>query len=371
MSRSVRINYELEAKRKREIYLNHLKDRIRNNLSRCEQHLHQIIQSGLSELVKEEYDTLVLNVANIRESYSTDPERFTESSSNIVSSAMTLHTKAINVRKMLDQKQAEYTEFLYALFKKFPNPVVRDFAYDECKQLVSTWKDIKLTLENKDTISSRVLGQFDTIMQRAELKAKKWMEEKQSEAELSTIATMAEQQIAVVEDSTLNTDIHGADKISKLKNIIKQTHPDGNQDKDQLLNELHGIMATQEQEVLDETYRRESITAIAGTLNNLGFIVSKPRLINEGEKDIVLIKAQRPAGQECTFKVTKDGSMEYSFEKYEGATCKKDIDSFLPKLEQVYGIKLSNERVIWENPDKISKDARQSPTGGSYKGGQK
>jgi len=63
--------------------------------------------------------------------------------------------------------------------------------------------------------------------------------------------------------------------------------------------------------------------------------------------------------------------MEYSFEKYEGATCKKDIDSFLPKLEQVYGIKLSNERVIWENPDKISKDARQSPTGGSYKGGQK
>jgi hypothetical protein len=57
--------------------------------------------------------------------------------------------------------------------------------------------------------------------------------------------------------------------------------------------------------------------------------------------------------------------------KYEGATCKKDIDSFLPKLEQVYGIKLSNERVIWENPDKISKDARQSPTGGSYKGGQK
>ena len=122
MSRSVRINYELEAKRKREIYLNHLKDRIRNNLSRCEEHLHQIIQSGLSELVKEEYDTLVLNAANIRENYSIDPERFTETSSNLVSSAMTLHTKAINVRKMLDQNSPNIQNSCMRYSRSFPIP---------------------------------------------------------------------------------------------------------------------------------------------------------------------------------------------------------------------------------------------------------
>ena len=42
-------------------------------------------------------------------------------------------------------------------------------------------------------------------------------------------------------------------------------------------------------------------------------------------------------------------------------TCLKDIEKFNVDLEKVYSIKLSDERVLWENPDKLSMDANTLP----------
>jgi len=39
----------------------------------------------------------------------------------------------------------------------------------------------------------------------------------------------------------------------------------------------------------------------------------------------------------------------------------KDIEKFNVDLEKVYSIKLSDERVLWENPDKLSTDANTLP----------
>ena len=52
---------------------------------------------------------------------------------------------------------------------------------------------------------------------------------------------------------------------------------------------------------------------------------------------------------------------DYKFDRYQGSACKKDIATVLPRLQSVYGIQLSNDRVLWENPDDMDADARPQP----------
>ena len=107
--------------------------------------------------------------------------------------------------------------------------------------------------------------------------------------------------------------------------------------------------------VEDETLRRETLKAIIESLQLVGFVVESPVLVD----GVVELAARRPSGEECVFYVDLKGGMEYHFDHYDGSACKKDIDQILPRLQDVYGIKLSDERVLWSNPDRISREARQ------------
>ena len=82
----------------------------------------------------------------------------------------------------------------------------------------------------------------------------------------------------------------------------------------------------------------------------------------------VKINLRRPGGEECTFIINTKGGMKYSFDGYKGMACKKDIDSVKKQLNDVYGVHFSNERVIWQNPDEIGKNAVNNPD--SMKGGR-
>ena len=41
--------------------------------------------------------------------------------------------------------------------------------------------------------------------------------------------------------------------------------------------------------------------------------------------------------------------------------CLKDIEKFNVELKKVYSIKLSDERVLWQNPDRLSMDSNSLP----------
>lgn len=114
--------------------------------------------------------------------------------------------------------------------------------------------------------------------------------------------------------------------------------------------------------VVDETYRREVVQAVYNSLEETGFVMQRPRRLRGEGVDEVVIRAQRPAGAEAEFKVDLKGTMKYKFDRYQGSACKRDIDAVLPHLQEVYGIRLSDRRVIWENPDDHDQDARPRPT---------
>ncbi|AFI03919.1 hypothetical protein [Helicobacter cetorum] len=125
------------------------------------------------------------------------------------------------------------------------------------------------------------------------------------------------------------------------------------------LKDLEELIEKEEQEeqerVAKEAVRKEMVKAIMESLNNAGFDVQKPTLNKEGE---VIIRSNRTNGNRADFKINLSGEVNYHFDGYKGKACKNDIDKVLPRLNEVYGINLSNERVLWENPDDEFADAK-------------
>lgn len=76
--------------------------------------------------------------------------------------------------------------------------------------------------------------------------------------------------------------------------------------------------------------------------------------------DYVRIVARRPSGKQAICEIGSDGLIRYRFDKYEAMTCLKDIERFNVDLESIYSLSLSDERVLWSNPDRLTKDANRA-----------
>lgn len=124
----------------------------------------------------------------------------------------------------------------------------------------------------------------------------------------------------------------------------------------ELQEEIKKIEQARAKRAEDEAVRKEMVKAVYSALQQAGFRVQAPSL--DPDKDLVIVRAGRPNGSQAHFKISLDGALNYRFDHYEGKTCKADINQVLPKLSEVYGVDLSQERVIWENPDDLDKEAR-------------
>ena len=116
-------------------------------------------------------------------------------------------------------------------------------------------------------------------------------------------------------------------------------------------------------EIADETIRRQVVFSIHQSLKKAGFIVNHPQV----DGDLVVLRAQKPAGQQAVFTVKLDGGLTYKFDNYEGQKCREDIDEVTKALDECYGVKLSSENVRWSNPDRIQKGSKENPSGGGAK----
>ncbi|QEY26364.1 hypothetical protein [Neisseria zalophi] len=109
----------------------------------------------------------------------------------------------------------------------------------------------------------------------------------------------------------------------------------------------------------NEDIRKEMVKAVYQALKQAGFNVLNPiKQKNENGEEIVLVQAARPTGNQAKFRINLNGSVRYEFDNYKGQHCKEDMQKVLPKLSEIYGVNLSKERVIWENPDDTKMDAK-------------
>jgi hypothetical protein len=106
-------------------------------------------------------------------------------------------------------------------------------------------------------------------------------------------------------------------------------------------------------------------------MNELGFIVGKPKLIKESGRVAVIGKLS--SGRMVRFDVAEQGEMEFDMEGFSDRKCADHLDDVLGKLESNFGVETGPVQHNWKNPDRISKGSKGFPTGGNTRtmgGGQ-
>lgn len=111
------------------------------------------------------------------------------------------------------------------------------------------------------------------------------------------------------------------------------------------------------QNMIDESLRKSAVKAIVESIRKKGFIVEKKNI--RKKDDTVTIVALKPGNQKAEFTIDLDGKFMYCFDGYQGNACEQDITSMEEDLEKIYGISVTDKKVIWSNPDKLTKTQMQ------------
>ena len=122
---------------------------------------------------------------------------------------------------------------------------------------------------------------------------------------------------------------------------------------------------------VDETLRREILTALIKTMRDLGFAVGKPTI--DKETGGVVMIGQLTSKRSIRFEVNLDGQMEFDMNGFLERKCADHLDEVLGILEANFNIATGPVQHNWKNPDKISKGSKGFPSGGNTRtmgGGQ-
>ena len=124
-------------------------------------------------------------------------------------------------------------------------------------------------------------------------------------------------------------------------------------------------------QAVDETLRREILTALKKTMQDLGFAVGK--LTIDKETGGVVMIGRLPSNRSIRFEVNLDGQMEFDMNGFLERKCADHLDEVLGILEANFNIATGPVQHNWKNPDKISKGSKGFPSGGNTRtmgGGQ-
>jgi hypothetical protein len=114
---------------------------------------------------------------------------------------------------------------------------------------------------------------------------------------------------------------------------------------------------------VDETLRKEIITALMKTMRDLGFAVGKPTI--DQETGGVVMIGTLPSNRSIRFEVDLNGQMEFDMNGFMERKCADHLDEVLGILEANFSIMTGPVQHNWKNPDKISKGSKGFPSGGN------
>lgn len=123
-------------------------------------------------------------------------------------------------------------------------------------------------------------------------------------------------------------------------------------------------VATARKVAVEESVRREVVKGLLKTLKDLGFVVVGPQL----DAGTVVLEGRLASGRKARFEVSLEGKMAFDLDGYEGRACADDFEKIETTLRDRYGVRLGPPQVVWRNPDRLSKGARDLPTGTHRKG---
>lgn len=369
LSSSHEYSYALEAERRRQIYLNRIRSTTEQFYSRYLEQYNRLKRDGAAAYISDEMNRLESDLSRIRILLINDPEEARELSYSVglyIRSMSSLATAAIeqfdraerlrvkNMRIERQQHQSELLQAYFEILKSITNPIVINYSVSDLQVLK---KEIDAgILTDKFELVTRA----KTITANAEKKADEWKVQTISSNQRANVVEL----INDAEARLRNESINDKEKTQQFLDRINQLRSglaNGIFDAKAVEKQITVLENEVDDTLISEETRRETVKAIIMQLRNQEFTVEKPKLIQMNGKNYVKIVAKKPSGKRAICNIDLHGKIAYKFDNYEGMTCLKDIKKFNVDLQQVYSIKLSDERVLWNNPDKLERDANSTP----------
>ncbi len=366
MSRHEQYHYELERLRREEIARQNAQKNVINAIARHRQSLQNMINEGLDKYISIANINSQINI--IEEIVNTNPFEARNLSYQLSSDINYLRNEALNrkreeeriIKEQKNKNKQAILDYFNKTIMSIDDIILIDFAKDKFNALRDElMNDEGVTDKEMGVYRKKIESRVKSIIDEANTNASEWRAKKEKEREKRILQTKIED----IEDNLKKENIESKENIEKRDKLLQQIETAKeslNNDSDNIENVVQDIEAIDKETDdirITEEVRREVVKSIIKSLKGSEFEVSYPELIKDDNGGIVKIIAKKPSGKRAVCKVSLNGKLEYIFDNYEGLTCVKDIDKFNKDLEEIYSIKLSDKKVLWENPDKISKGA--------------
>ena len=373
MSRSEEYSYRLAARLRQEMFNQRVSATTETFLQRYLGQYEQMVKKGYQEYIPSEMNRLKSDLDQIRRLIIVNPVEARDISHDVgsyINSIANLGHSAIkefelqermNRQKLQEEMNANKSEILkyfYGAIQSINDPIVRDFAKDELEIIKnSIIFQSGQTTEELEKSKVVITTKIAAIITHATQKATEWKKRKIADNQTQSRI----QQLKNVEEDLEQESIEDKEKLDKLLATIadmKQCIQSTGVAEANFQETLQTITNKIDETVISESIRREAVKAIVKSLKIQEFSVGKPQLVVSEKGNFVKIIAKKPSGKRAECIVDLEGKIKYKFDEYEGMACLKDIEKFNVDLNEIYSIQLSDQRIIWENPNKITKDAR-------------
>lgn len=373
MSRADEYRYEIQRQRKQELAQQRVRETTRLFLERYRSVLNDVASQGLDGVVPAEFRELSSELRRMEALLEFDPfaardmsralagrfhglPRFAREQRRSRHEAEQAAAEAFRRAQQAEaEKQLQLKADLEAAWRDglsgWSTPVALNAAFTELQQLRARLLDDVAS----NTTSEQISAALREVRLRYEGDAERQLQEMKDRAQREAVTDVLSLQRELLEQEAKKD---GGERAAKLREAL--AHATGLAPEEQT-EALSQLAQEQDEAAIDENQRREVVRAVYQSLQQAGFVVDGPEhFISQGQ-DEVLIRARRPAGAQADFRVNLSGNLSYKFHQYKGKTCEKDIAPVMAKLQDAYGISLSDKRVIWVNPDDRDQDARPYP----------
>ena len=373
MSRYETYTYEIERRRREELARERVRNTTKGFYDRYVETYEQMVKQGFNKVIPNEMNMLKRQLNEVRDLLISNPFEARDISRDIGSTIHGLGNLGRSAIREYEMKQQLLQEQLrkertdnklqsmkcyYEIIDIIKDPIVRDFASGELEKLKNQLLNSRgRTNDQMNELRVQLQNQVEEIVRRATQKADKWKQERMCEQEQvaqEAVVTSIEESLEKEQLTNKEQAALILEEISSLRKSLMQGAIEQGAFKEKIVQISNQI----EEETIEEDVRKEAVKAVMKSLKAQGFNVGTPQLITTGKGNVVKILAKKVSGKRAECIIDKSGKMSYKFDEYEGMTCLKDIEQFNIDLREIYGIQLSDKRVLWENPIRISKDTK-------------
>lgn len=237
---------------------------------------------------------------------------------------------------------------------------VQQIAGRELGALAAQLRQVGAGIQARPDASLESLGEVQAGIQgciaRAEASARSW-----SEAQAAAVAQArdAEQRAQAVADAEGPVAAEHSERAVVVARAAREAAEAGSDDAGERLEQARAETERARAEAHDERVRREVARALVRTLRAQGFQLVGPRQ----KGGLVVLEGRQASGRKARFSIALDGRMAFDLDGYEGRACAEDMEKVEATLRDRFGVALGPPQVTWKNPERISKGAKDLPSG--------